>query len=131
MSIASGKPAKGISSDRRRKAARKTQWRSIISPTTKLRQVNETTVANVGDVAPLERSRSRQNINFNSTRAPVAKELNYETEPHSSTTRSKVSGKQREPHAGPSNRDKESELAGCPAKGESDVEALLARLRAL
>lgn len=80
--------------------------------------------------APLERSRSRQNINFSSTRAPVAKELNYESEPHSSTARSRAAGK-REAHIGPSAREKETEPASCTPKEDNDVEALLARLRAL
>ncbi|MBN3313861.1 DIAP3 protein, partial [Atractosteus spatula] len=79
---------------------------------------------------PFERSRSRQNINFNSTRSPATKEPNYEVEPHSATGRGKSSGK-RETQYSSSSKEKETELGGCPSKGENDVEALLARLRAL
>ncbi|XP_051957573.1 protein diaphanous homolog 3 [Xyrauchen texanus] len=83
---------------------------------------------------PLQRSRSRQNINFSSTRAPTAKEPHYESEPHPSAAhrpthrpdREKEKEKARE-------RDKEKEQTPqlCSSNGDTDVEALLARLRAL
>ncbi|XP_051528152.1 LOW QUALITY PROTEIN: protein diaphanous homolog 3 [Myxocyprinus asiaticus] len=83
---------------------------------------------------PLQRSRSRQNINFSSTRAPTAKEPHYESEPHPSVAhrpthrpdREKEKEKARE-------RDKEKEQTPqlCSSNGDTDVEALLARLRAL
>lgn len=86
--------------------------------------------------APLQRSRSRQNINFSSTRAPTAKEPHYESEAHSSAAhrathrpdkeREKDKEKARE-------REKEKEQTPqlCSSNGDTDVEALLARLRAL
>ncbi|XP_064165909.1 protein diaphanous homolog 3-like [Anguilla rostrata] len=98
---------------------------------------------------PLQRSRSRQNINFNSTRAPIAKDLNYEPDPHSSAARGKAPAR-RQNHSGAGReaereaeregqsaaetqceREGEAQPAVCPANGESDVETLLARLRAL
>ncbi|KAG5833720.1 hypothetical protein ANANG_G00278860 [Anguilla anguilla] len=98
---------------------------------------------------PLQRSRSRQNINFNSTRAPIAKDLNYELDPHSSAARGKAPAR-RQNHSGAGReaereadregqsaaetqceREGEAQPAVCPANGESDVETLLARLRAL
>ncbi|KAK1167642.1 hypothetical protein AOXY_G10381 [Acipenser oxyrinchus oxyrinchus] len=112
--------------DRRKRAPRpKDTCHSPISQRPVLKSCNHENLK-----APLERSRSRQNINFSSTRAPVAKELNYESEPHSSTARSRAAGK-REAHIGPSTREKEPEPAGCTPKEDNDVEALLARLRAL
>ncbi|KAL4604940.1 hypothetical protein GN956_G25430 [Arapaima gigas] len=89
--------------------------------------------------APLQRSRSRQNINFNSTRAPIGKELNYEPEPHSSAARSKApvrrealsgAGREKEKEK-EKERDAEAPSTACSPNGESDVESLLARLRAL
>uniref|UniRef100_A0A3B3RWV3 Uncharacterized protein n=3 Tax=Paramormyrops kingsleyae TaxID=1676925 RepID=A0A3B3RWV3_9TELE len=83
--------------------------------------------------APLQRSRSRQNINFNPTRAPIGKELNYEPEPHSSAAQSKVPVR-REAVGGASwgkERGPEAQSIACSPSMESDVEALLARLRAL
>ncbi|XP_043928823.1 protein diaphanous homolog 3 isoform X2 [Protopterus annectens] len=82
--------------------------------------------------AQLERSRSRQNINFNSTRAPIAKDVNYDVEAHSSTAQSKAV-KKREDHTTQGSRAKEMEPVGSASNGEpiSEVETLLARLRAL
>ncbi|XP_077059880.1 protein diaphanous homolog 3 isoform X3 [Siphateles boraxobius] len=76
--------------------------------------------------APLQRSRSRQNINFKSTRAPTAKEPHYESEPHPSAA-------QRPTHRPEREREKEKEQTPtlCSSNGDTDVEALLARLRAL
>ncbi|KAF7703658.1 hypothetical protein HF521_022665 [Silurus meridionalis] len=75
---------------------------------------------------PLQRSRSRQNINFSSARAPASKEAHYESEAHSSAPR-------RPAHRPESERNSEKEQTppSCLANGETDVEALLARLRAL
>ncbi|KAL6469162.1 hypothetical protein MHYP_G00226860 [Metynnis hypsauchen] len=93
---------------------------------------------------PLQRSRSRQNINFSSTRAPAAREAHYEKEAHPSTARRAAPAhrldrererereKERERERA---RDQESEKEQTPtgrsANGDADVEALLARLRAL
>ncbi|XP_072832741.1 protein diaphanous homolog 3 isoform X4 [Vicugna pacos] len=80
----------------------------------------------------MEGSRSHHNINCNSTRTPVAKELNYNLDTHTSTGRIKAAEKKEACNA-ESNRKKEMELTGPVSKNESipEVEALLARLRAL
>ncbi|XP_058132581.1 protein diaphanous homolog 3 [Dasypus novemcinctus] len=79
-----------------------------------------------------EGSRSHYNINCNSTRTPVAKELNYDLDTHPSTGRIKAVEKKEACNV-ESNRKKEMELLGSVSKNESvpEVEALLARLRAL
>ncbi|XP_049502991.1 protein diaphanous homolog 3 isoform X1 [Panthera uncia] len=79
-----------------------------------------------------EGSRSHYNINCNSTRTPVAKELNYNLDTHTSTERIKAVEKKEACNV-ESNRKKEVELLGSVSKNESvpEVEALLARLRAL
>ncbi|XP_068123929.1 protein diaphanous homolog 3 isoform X2 [Hyperolius riggenbachi] len=79
-----------------------------------------------------ERSRSRPNIHSNTARAPVAKELSYELESHSSTTRSKVTAR-KEVCNSDIHKDKGPGHHGSAAKSEPipEVEALLARLRAL
>ncbi|XP_047576046.1 protein diaphanous homolog 3 isoform X3 [Lutra lutra] len=78
-----------------------------------------------------EGSRSHYNINCNSTRTPVAKELNYNLDTHTSTGR--IKAVEKEACNVESNRKKETELLGSVSKNESvpEVEALLARLRAL
>jgi diaphanous 3 len=79
-----------------------------------------------------ESSRSHYNINCNSTRTPAAKELNYNLDTHTSTGRIKAVEK-KEACNMESNRKKEMELPGSGSKSElaPEVEALLARLRAL
>ncbi|XP_032692890.1 protein diaphanous homolog 3 isoform X2 [Lontra canadensis] len=79
-----------------------------------------------------EGSRSHYNINCNSTRTPVAKELNYNLDTHTSMGRIKAVEKKEACNV-ESNRKKEMELLGSVSKNESvpEVEALLARLRAL
>uniref|UniRef100_A0A8C3X448 Diaphanous related formin 3 n=1 Tax=Catagonus wagneri TaxID=51154 RepID=A0A8C3X448_9CETA len=79
-----------------------------------------------------EGSRSHYNINCNSTRTPVAKELNYNLDTHTSTGRIKAAEKKEACNV-ESSRKKEMELLGSVSKNESipEVEALLARLRAL
>ncbi|XP_012902678.2 protein diaphanous homolog 3 isoform X2 [Mustela putorius furo] len=79
-----------------------------------------------------EGSRSHYNINCNSTRTPVAKELNYNLDTQTSTGRIKAVEKKEACNV-ESNRKKEMELLGSVSKNESvpEVEALLARLRAL
>ncbi|XP_066503722.1 protein diaphanous homolog 3 isoform X1 [Hoplias malabaricus] len=99
---------------------------------------------------PLQRSRSRQNINFSSARAPAAREAHYENETHPSAARRGVAhrpdrdrDRERERAEREREKDKEKERArdqesekeqtppGHSANGDADVEALLARLRAL
>ncbi|KAK2874110.1 hypothetical protein Q8A67_021263 [Cirrhinus molitorella] len=82
--------------------------------------------------APLQRSRSRQNINFNSTRAPTAKEPHYESEPHPSAAHRPTHRPEREKEkAREREKEKEQTSTLCSSNGDTDVEALLARLRAL
>ncbi|XP_056324142.1 protein diaphanous homolog 3 isoform X2 [Danio aesculapii] len=82
--------------------------------------------------ASLQRSRSRQNINLNSTRALTAKEPHYESEPHPSAAHKPTHRPEREKEKA-KEREKEKEQTPmlCSSNGDSDVEALLARLRAL
>ncbi|XP_067890209.1 protein diaphanous homolog 3-like [Heterodontus francisci] len=82
--------------------------------------------------AQREKSRSGQNVHLNTTRIPIAKELSYETEGHSSTTRSKAV-KKREGHSVLDIKEKEMRPVISSARGDAvpEVEALLARLRAL
>lgn len=79
-----------------------------------------------------EGSRLHHSINCNSTRTPVAKELNYNLDTHTTTERIKAVEK-KEVCKGESNRKKEMELLRSVSKNESipEVEALLARLRSL
>ncbi|XP_049321704.1 protein diaphanous homolog 3 isoform X2 [Astyanax mexicanus] len=118
----------------------------------------------------LQRSRSRQNINFSSARAPAAREAHYENEAHPSAarraapahrpdrerererekekerererdrerTRERERERERErtrererERARDQESEKEQTPPGCSANGDTDVEALLARLRAL
>lgn len=78
-----------------------------------------------------EGSCPHHSINGNSTRTPAVKELNYNLDTHKSTGRIKAA--EKEPCNAESNRKKEMELRGSISKSESvpEVEALLARLRAL
>lgn len=72
------------------------------------------------------------NINCNSTRTSVTKELNYNLDTRTTTERIKAVEK-KEVCKGESNRKKEMELLRSVSKTESipEVEALLARLRSL
>lgn len=80
----------------------------------------------------MERSRSRQNILLNATKIPNGKELSYEVEAHSSNARSKVVRK-REGQVVLDIGEKEKKAICSSAKSDAvpEVEALLARLRAL
>ncbi|KAJ8252937.1 hypothetical protein GJAV_G00207340 [Gymnothorax javanicus] len=140
--------------DRRKRAPRtRDVWPNLSPPSSLQQQQQQRAVLkpcnHENQKTPLQRSRSRQNINFNSTRAPIAKDLNYEADPHSSAASSKapmrggrLSGpsreterereKERERGVGrDGERENEGQSAVGPSSGESDVEALLARLRAL
>ncbi|XP_073068648.1 protein diaphanous homolog 3 isoform X2 [Manis javanica] len=79
-----------------------------------------------------EGSRLHHNINCNSTRTSVTKELNYNLDTRTTTERIKAVEK-KEVCKGESNRKKEMELLRSVSKTESipEVEALLARLRSL
>ncbi|GAB1299132.1 Protein diaphanous homolog 3 [Apodemus speciosus] len=78
-----------------------------------------------------EGSRPHHSIHCNSNRTPVAKELNYNLDTHTSTGR--IKAVEKEACNAESSRKKEVELLGSVSKSESvpEVEALLARLRAL
>ena len=78
-----------------------------------------------------EGPRSHYSINCSSTRTAVTKELNYNLDTHTSTGRTKAV--EREACDAESNREKEMGLLGSVSKNEPipEVEALLARLRAL
>ncbi|KAB5559401.1 hypothetical protein PHYPO_G00028610 [Pangasianodon hypophthalmus] len=83
---------------------------------------------------PLQRSRSRQNINFSLVRAPTSKEAHYESEAHSSAAQRSAHRPEREQEKDrvrEREREKEQTPPSCSANGETDVETLLARLRAL
>lgn len=81
--------------------------------------------------AQLEKSCSHHNISLNSTRSPVTKEATYDVET-SSMAWNKAAGR-KEACNREGNKERKTELNGSPSKGETipEVEALLARLRAL
>ncbi|GAA6093845.1 protein diaphanous homolog 3 isoform X1 [Tachysurus ichikawai] len=75
-----------------------------------------------------------QNINFSSARALTSKEAYYESEAHSSAAHRSAHRPEREQEkerARERESEKEQTPPSCSANGETDVEALLARLRAL
>ncbi|XP_075934011.1 protein diaphanous homolog 3-like [Anarhichas minor] len=154
--------------DRRKRAPRpRDNQQKTISPSS-FRQVLRP-VNHENNKAPLQRSRSRQNINLGSAvvKAPPAKEAHNESEGHPSAARAKAaacseSGRRYKNTLGHSRwldrervveretvkpPEKEMQLeaeppafqtssagaavSDCSTKGESDLEALLARLRAL
>ncbi|XP_064030435.1 protein diaphanous homolog 3 isoform X3 [Pogoniulus pusillus] len=79
----------------------------------------------------LEKSCSHHNISLNLTRSPVTKEVTYDVET-SSTAWNKAVGRREGCH-GEGNKERKTDRVGSPSKGEAipEVEALLARLRAL
>ncbi|XP_068586386.1 protein diaphanous homolog 3-like [Cebidichthys violaceus] len=154
--------------DRRKRAPRpRDNQQKTISPSS-FRQVLRP-VNHENNKAPLQRSRSRQNINLGSAvvKAPPAKEAHNESEGHPSAARAKAaacseSGRRYKNTPGhsrwldrervveretvkPPEKEMEVEaeppafqtpsagaaVGDCSTKGESDLEALLARLRAL
>ncbi|KAM3626177.1 uncharacterized protein V6R79_024140 [Siganus canaliculatus] len=147
--------------DRRKRAPRpRDNQQQMISPSS-FRQVLRP-VNHENNKAPLQRSRSRQNINAGSSlpKAPAAKEGQNEREGHPSAARSRAAvcsepgSRYRNPTGHISCLDRERvverelvmaaekeveadaelpafQMTSCGANGESDVETLLARLRAL
>ncbi|XP_071596617.1 protein diaphanous homolog 3 [Heliangelus exortis] len=79
----------------------------------------------------LEKSCSHHSIGLNLTRSPVTKEVTYDVE-KSSTVWHKAAGR-KEPCHGEGNKEKKTDHVRSPSKGEAipEVEALLAKLRAL
>ncbi|XP_057164171.1 protein diaphanous homolog 3 [Ursus arctos] len=117
--------------DRRKRTPKPKDIRQSLSPMSQ-RPVLKVCNHENQKVQLTEGSRSHYNINCNSTRTPVAKELNYNRDTHTSTGRIKAVEKKEACNV-ESNRKKEMELLGSVSKNESvpEVEALLARLRAL
>uniref|UniRef100_A0A8P0N7L9 Diaphanous related formin 3 n=2 Tax=Canis lupus familiaris TaxID=9615 RepID=A0A8P0N7L9_CANLF len=117
--------------DRRKRTPKPKDIRQSLSPMSQ-RPVLKVCNHENQKVQLTEGSRSHYNINCNSTRTPVAKELNYNLDTHTSTGRIKAVEKKEACNV-ESNRKKEMELLGSVSKNESvpEVEALLARLRAL
>uniref|UniRef100_A0A8C5VMX1 Diaphanous related formin 3 n=1 Tax=Microcebus murinus TaxID=30608 RepID=A0A8C5VMX1_MICMU len=117
--------------DRRKRTPKPKDVRQSLSPMSQ-RPVLKVCNHENQKVQLTEGSRSHCNINCNSTRTPVAKELNYNLDTHTSTGRIKAVEKKEACNV-ESNRKKEMELLGSVSKNESvpEVEALLARLRAL
>ncbi|XP_077926407.1 protein diaphanous homolog 3 isoform X1 [Halichoerus grypus] len=117
--------------DRRKRTPKPKDIRQSLSPMSQ-RPVLKVCNHENQKVQLTEGSRSHYNINCNSTRTPVAKELNYNLVTHTSTGRIKAVEKKEACNV-ESNRKKEMELLGSVSKNESvpEVEALLARLRAL
>uniref|UniRef100_A0A8C5TGE5 Diaphanous related formin 3 n=1 Tax=Malurus cyaneus samueli TaxID=2593467 RepID=A0A8C5TGE5_9PASS len=78
-----------------------------------------------------EKPYSHHSINLNSTRSPVTKEVTYDVETISKV-RNKAVGR-KEACQGEGSKEKKIDHIGSPSKGEAipEVEALLARLRAL
>ena len=79
----------------------------------------------------LEKSCSHHSISLNLTRSPVTKEVTSDVET-SSTVWNKAVGRKEACH-GEGNKEKKIDRIRSPSKGEAipEVEALLARLRAL
>ncbi|XP_035152669.1 protein diaphanous homolog 3 isoform X1 [Callithrix jacchus] len=117
--------------DRRKRTPKPKDVRQSLSPMSQ-RPVLKVCNHENQKVQLTEGSRSHYNINCNSTRTPVAKELNYNLDTHTSAGRIKAVEKKEACNV-ESNRKKETELLGSFSKNESvpEVEALLARLRAL
>ncbi|XP_044051300.1 protein diaphanous homolog 3-like [Siniperca chuatsi] len=144
--------------DRRKRMPRpRDNQQQMISPSS-FRQVLRP-VNHENNKAPLQRSRSRQNINSGSAavKAPPAKEAHNESEGHPSAARARAScsessrsyrlDRERAVERETVKNEKEMEVEAeppafqpsstgaavnsCSTNGESDVEALLAKLRAL
>ncbi|XP_075805817.1 protein diaphanous homolog 3 [Microtus pennsylvanicus] len=116
--------------DRRKRTPKPKDIRQSLSPMSQ-RPVLKVCNHENQKVQLTEGSRPHHSINGNSTRIPAAKELNYNLDTRKSTGRIKAA--EKEACNAESNRKKEMELHGSISKSESvpEVEALLARLRAL
>lgn len=115
--------------DRRKRTPRPKDIPQNLSPTTQRPVLKACNHEN--QKAQLEKSCSRHSISLNSTRSPVTKEVTYDVET-SSMAWNKAAGR-KEACNGEGNKEKKTERNGSPSKGETipEVEALLARLRAL
>uniref|UniRef100_A0A803YJ87 Diaphanous related formin 3 n=1 Tax=Meleagris gallopavo TaxID=9103 RepID=A0A803YJ87_MELGA len=115
--------------DRRKRTPRPKEIPQNLSPTTQRPVLKACNHEN--QKAQLEKSCSHHNISLNSTRSPVTKEATYDVET-SSMAWNKAAGR-KEACNREGNKERKTELNGSPSKGETipEVEALLARLRAL
>ncbi|XP_072200892.1 protein diaphanous homolog 3 [Excalfactoria chinensis] len=115
--------------DRRKRTPKPKDIPQNLSPTTQRPVLKACNHEN--QKAQLEKSCSHHNISLNSTRSPVTKEVTYDVET-SSTSWNKAAGR-KESCNGEGNKARKTERNGSPSKGETipEVEALLARLRAL
>uniref|UniRef100_A0A8C3M914 Diaphanous related formin 3 n=1 Tax=Chrysolophus pictus TaxID=9089 RepID=A0A8C3M914_CHRPC len=115
--------------DRRKRTPRPKEIPQNLSPTTQRPVLKACNHEN--QKAQLENSCSRHNISLNSTRSPVTKEVTYDVET-SFMARNKAAGR-KEACNGEGNKERKTDRNGSPSKGETipEVEALLARLRAL
>uniref|UniRef100_A0A669PH24 Diaphanous related formin 3 n=1 Tax=Phasianus colchicus TaxID=9054 RepID=A0A669PH24_PHACC len=115
--------------DRRKRTPRPKEIPQNLSPTTQRPVLKACNHEN--QKAQLENSCSHHNISLNSTRSPVTKEVTYDVET-SSMAWNKAAGR-KEACNGEGNKERKTDRNGSPSKGETipEVEALLARLRAL
>ncbi|XP_077014508.1 protein diaphanous homolog 3 isoform X2 [Tamandua tetradactyla] len=117
--------------DRRKRTPKPKDIRQSLSPVSQ-RPVLKVCNHENQKIQLTEGSCSHYSINCNSTRTPVAKELNYNLDTRPTTGRIKAVEKKEGCNV-ESNKKREMELLGSISKNESvpEVEALLARLRAL
>uniref|UniRef100_A0A8C8BGW0 Diaphanous related formin 3 n=1 Tax=Otus sunia TaxID=257818 RepID=A0A8C8BGW0_9STRI len=115
--------------DRRKRIPRSKDIPQNISPTTQRPVLKACNHEN--QKGQLEKSCSHHSTSLNLTRSPVTKEVTYDAET-SSATWNRAVGRKETCH-GEGNKEKKIDHIGSPSKGEAipEVEALLARLRAL
>ncbi|XP_074715650.1 protein diaphanous homolog 3 [Strix uralensis] len=115
--------------DRRKRIPRSKDIPQNISPTTQRPVLKACNHEN--QKGQLEKSCSHHSTSLNLTRSPVTKEVTYDVE-SSSTAWNRAVGRKETCH-GEGNKEKKIDRIGSPSKGEAipEVEALLARLRAL
>ncbi|XP_068865569.1 protein diaphanous homolog 3 isoform X2 [Aphelocoma coerulescens] len=115
--------------DRRKRTPRSKDIPQNLSPTTQRPVLKACNHEN--QKGQPEKPCSHHSISLNSTRSPVTKEVTYDVET-SSKVLSKALGRKEACH-GEGSKEKKIDRIGSPSKGEAipEVEALLARLRAL
>ncbi|XP_068015007.1 protein diaphanous homolog 3 isoform X2 [Melanerpes formicivorus] len=115
--------------DRRKRIPRSKDTPQNISPTTQRPVLKACNHEN--QKGQLEKSCSHHNTSLNLARSPVTKEVSYDVET-SSTAWNKAAGRKEACH-GEGNKEKKIDRVGSPSKAEAipEVDALLARLRAL
>ncbi|XP_064501647.1 protein diaphanous homolog 3 isoform X1 [Pseudopipra pipra] len=115
--------------DRRKRTPRSKDIPQNLSPTTQRPVLKACNHENQKE--QLEKPCSHHSISLNLTRSPVTKEVTYDVET-SSKAWNKAVGRKEDCH-GEGNKEKKTDRIGSPFQGEAipEVEALLARLRAL